>query len=693
MNIKKEEYLTINQFAKLFGIGNSSLMRNLEYSGIELLKKNNRKYIEKELLDQFAEELEQIIGFKEIVEALVGKFNSEVNPKTNQHLNKLITYVAGSNYFGVYVLPSPVYKMYEPLNFYIYKKDKKILEDGIAEYLLLFNKPNEVKINLLCDDIAFNDKKITVKFIKEYMDFVKKEALAAYVEVVNFLRFTSIKDLTLYTNDEISEYFNLASKEMTKTGCTNLTGLYKHIQKNVRCKSDDIFQFDKRPKEKKVIPPYNAEKYIKLAYMVFNVEYWKTQNMIHEAVEKERYAKVWLYHAMHYICDWRKKDIINEIPRIILDGSPEKILKDIESGFITEAQYKKVSDEIAMRINYKPEKPNKIERFRNAPPLRLHIPESLSSVIGMLAMMCEAHNQINGNKGALCKSTLRVSNCIRFFGDEYDELFEGYRMSNRKANKSHMNMLSDAGDELGTDGYLIAHYARSHTGGINRISDVTARYLQAKMDGYSVDEITRVLFERGVCSFVPYYLCKILKKEEFEQAGIKEQTLVMNNLPVKAFDIESLLKMEDTIAESIKQKVAEVIKWANDDNVHEMMREALESITNGECTGKNEGIYCLRKACGKECLEKSRETCIGCGHEMYVKAFLMELRNEIKFQGSCLDRAKTEGEKIKRRAILEKKLCPTVDELLVTMKYVYGQDVKQFKRLFGVDKDGNARIG
>jgi len=696
MNIKKEEYLTINQFAKLFGIGNGVLMRNLEYSGIELLKRSNRKYIEKELIDQFAEELEQIIGFKEIVEALVVKLNSEVNPKTNQHLNKLITYVAGSNYFGVYVLPSPVYKMYEPLNFYIYKKDRKILEDGIAEYLLLFNKPNEVKINLLCDDIAFNDKKITVKFIREYMDYVKKEALSAYAEVVNFLRFTSTKDLTLYTDKEISEYFSLASKEMTETGCANLLGLYNHMQKNVTCKRDTIFQLDKKNKknkEKNVITPYNAEKYIKLAYMVFNEGYWKTENMIRKAVEKESYAKIWLYHAMHYICDWRKKDILNELPRIILDGSPEQILKDIESGFIKEAQYKKVSDEIAMRINYKPEKPNKIRRFKNAPPLRLHISESLSSAIGMLAMMCEAHNQINGNQDALCKSSLRVSNCISFFGDGYDELFKGYRMSNTKANKSHMNMLSDAGDELGTDGYLIAHYARSHTGGINSISDVTARYLQAKMDGYSVDEITGILFERGVCSFVPYYLCKILKKEEFEQAGIKEQTLVMNNLPVKAFDIESLLKMEDTITESTKQKVAEVIKWANDDNVHELIREALESITNGECTGKNEGIYCLRKAFGKECSEKSRETCIGCGYEMYVKAFLMELRNEIKFQGSCLDRAKTEGEKIKRRAILEKKLCPTVDELLVTIKYVYGQDVEEFKRLFGADGNGNTRIG
>lgn len=687
-----KEYMSINGFAKEFGISNGALKRNLEYHRIELLEKNNgHKYFDKGLVEESMKESKQIIGFREVVEELATKLNSNMDSKSFAHLNKLITYVSGNNYFGVYYIVCPFYKIYDSLNFYIYKRDRTKLEEGIKEYLLLYKKPYDVKINILCDDIAFVEKKITVKFIKEYLDCVDKDSLCSYVETVNFLRLTSVKDLTLYNDKEISDYIKFASKEMTKAGCNNLIGLYTYMQKNVPCNSDTFLQYNNEIREKIDSTPYDAETYLKLAYMVFNEEYWEAHNMIHKAMRNERIAKIWLYHAMHYVCDWRKKDIIKKIPRITLDKPPRQILMDIESGVITNEQYKSVSFEIATRVNYKTAKPNKTESRENTPPLRLYIPESLSAVIGMLAMAAEAHNQINGNKDPLCNlKSLDLDSCIRVFGDIYNDLFGGYVMSNRRSNKSHMNMISDTGEELGTDGYLIASFARSHTGGISKIPDVTSRYLQAKMDGHSVNEITKVLFERGVCSFVPYLLCSLLNKEEFENAGIKEQTIVMNNLPMKPYDIENLLKIDDTIAVKTKKNVEEIIKWADEDNVSNLIKEALESIVNGECTGKNEGVSCLKKAFRKECSEKCRETCIGCGYEMYVKAFLMELRNEIKFQEQSLDRAKTQAEKVKRTAILEKRLYPTVHELLTTVKHVYGKDIEDYKRLFiGDDKNGN----
>lgn len=695
--IDGKEYTSINAFARKFGIAFHTLKQKLESNSVEILEKNNRKYIDKKYLEAAIKESERIIGFREIVEGLVKKLNSKMDSKSPRHLNMLITFVSGNNYFGVECILSPVYKLHDSLNFYIYKKDRGIMEDGIMEYLLLCNKPYNVKINILCRDSAFDDKKITVKFIKEYLNYVNKDKMPTYVEAVNFLRLTADKELTLYTDEEISAYMKFSLKELTKAGCTNLIGLYGYMQKNVECKSTLVLGYDSRPDEKENITPYDVAQYMKLAYMIFNEEYWKTHNMIHKAIVRERYAKIWLYHAMHYICDWRRADIIGNLPRITLGSSPEKILQEIESGIITESQYKNVCNEIATIVNYKPEKPNKIKRFKRAPLLRLYIPESFSSVIGMLTMVCEAHNQIKGKKEALChmsKSFVTLDGCNQFFGDEYNDLFDGHKMSNRRANKSHMTMLSETGEKLGTDGYLIASYARSHTGGINKLSEVTSKYLQAKMDGYSIDEITKNLFERGVCSFVPFLFCDFLRKEEFSKIGIKDQTFIMNSLPIKAFDIENLLKTDDAISVSIKRKVAEVIKWANKDNVSELIKEALESIVNGECIGKNEGVYCLRKACGKECSEKYRTTCIGCGYEMYVKAFILGLRNEIKFQEHSLDVAKTAGERIKRTAILAEKLYPTVVELLSTVKYIYGQEIDGFKQLYlGDDKNDDARIG
>lgn len=69
----------------------------------------------------------------------------------------------------------------------------------------------------------------------------------------------------------------------------------------------------------------------------------------------------------------------------------------------------------------------------------------------------------------------------------------------------------------------------------------------------------------------------------------------------------------------------------------------------------------------------------------------MELNSEIKFQEYSLNIARTQAEKIKRIAILERKLYPAVYELLNTVKFIYGQDIEGLKKIIsGDDKNGNA---
>ncbi len=159
------------------------------------------------------------------------------------------------------------------------------------------------------------------------------------------------------------------------------------------------------------------------------------------------------------------------------------------------------------------------------------------------------------------------------------------------------------------------------------------------------------------------------------------------------YEIESLLNADEKVEIKAKQTILEIIQQINDDNVTEFVKNALEEIADGKCIGKNEGVYCIKKAFGQECSMPTREHCIGCGFEMYLKTFLNDLNNEIISDNIKFQNAQTKAEKFKWKLILEKKLYPAVYEILTLIKYLYKQDITEYQKMFlGDDYNGNVGL-
>ena len=432
--------------------------------------------------------------------------------------------------------------------------------------------------------------------------------------------------------------------------------------------------------------------YFKLAFMIFNEQYWKEKDMLTKASNKKAIATTWLYHAMHYVCGWRSVDFKENMPHLSLSVEPEEIIKMVKDYDLYETNWITYANEFVARVGFENEKPHKTERYRDIPNLKMYIPESYRSTVGMLLALCEAHSIQEGKGNSICRHPKNAKYAVALFGNEYKNLFEGKWMSNRKANKAFMGRIMERGDKNNYNGYLIASYARSHKGKIGSLSEVTSKYLKAKMDGYDADKILRILFERGVCSFVPYLLCSALDNE-FERKNIGDQTEIMKELRMSPYDIESLLKADEKVELKVKNTISELIKYLNEDNATEIVQRALSEIADGKCSGKNEGVYCLRIAFGEECCEPKREHCIGCGPEMYLKAFLNDLHNVIIADSIKANNAKTKAEKFKWNSILEKKLYPAVYEVLMAVKYIYKQDITEYQKMFiGGDFNDNVSI-
>lgn len=677
-----KEYITLSNAAKEFGIHEYTLKKNLEKFKIPVARSKTATYITKELLESWIEEKKDVINFKEFMKQLIEKTNSNYTT-SSRYIGKINTLCEGYKYWGIEIKTNLPYIADAQSEIFIRKKDVKKLEEKLFDEFSLYHKTYGEKIDYLCSCENLKDKKNLIEHIRKYHEKVIRGEQSPYVEMVNFLRLTLEKDLKEYSDVEIIKYIETAREELTQKACKLLVKFYTYLQSEEKCRCMTRLRFDKKKTDEKYdTTPYAPEIYISVAYMTFNEEYWKKENLIEKASKSEWLAKTWMYHAMHFICSWRKGDILSSVPRIDLYDTPEKVLEDIRKQVTSDEKYKKAAMQLESMVNYMGLKPQKTMNLKKSGTLHISIPEDYRTTIGMIALMCEAHSRIKKKKKSLCEmKSIELKHATRLFGNEYIRVLEGKIFSNRRANKNYMERLLDEGGNLNIDGYLLAAYARSHTGGINRIPEVTSKYLTTKMDGYSIDEVSKVLFERGVCSFVPYMLCLAIKGKEFQDKNIFEQTQEMKRINFTPWDIEKVLEIDKKVEKRVKNTLNEIIKWIDEENAYEIIKDVLDNVSMGKCIGKTEGVYCLRKACNKECSQINRKSCIGCGNEMYVRSFLLGLHNEIEYQKKYLEQAVTIGERIKCTAILEEKLYPAAFEMLAVIKNVYKEDIEVYKKL------------
>lgn len=672
------ELISIQEASKIIQISRVTLVKRLDMIDCPIID----GHFSKEKFDEIAYQQSAYVSLGDVLDEY---FEDVKGRKINAVFKrKLTTYAFGFNFWNVDYIVNPITQTENRSHttFYILKADIPIIKSHLREMVVFNGASYSEKFLFLTHETSLSKFKETTEYLIKFFNDCNENRFSALAEVANYFRYKLTKELPEYDDAELMKIIQNVDSDLTGPGKAALIDFYTYVKGRTDCKSNLIINYNRHKNEsaKSNVHPYDLDTYFGIAYMIMNSDYWEENDMIQKAVNDETCAKVWLYHLMHFVCAWRSTDIRKKIPRIALEDDPDTVFKKVLNNEYSQEQYRKIAEIVGYQFRYDgPQKPKKTAMHESAPPLKLAIPESIKSIFGMLAMLCESHNRKNGIIGGLCEfRQFELKLGVRLFGEPYSDVLDGVVFSNRRANKNYMNMISEKAEKTGVDGYLLASYARSHTGGIEKIPEITSRYLKAKMDGYSPDEIVRCLLERGVCSFVPFMLCSALEKDTFANKRISEQTSDMQALTVSPLHIENIMRIDSELSELCKEKVQDIIKWANTDNVEAIARQITESIVNGICYGKTEGVYCLSKACYKGCVRSQREHCIGCGNEMYVKSVLIELSLEIMRQEELNNTATTDGERMKRAMILKNRLYPASQEILKTIKYIYGEDITEY---------------
>ena len=238
-------------------------------------------------------------------------------------------------------------------------------------------------------------------------------------------------------------------------------------------------------------------------------------------------------------------------------------------------------------------------------------------------------------------------------------------------------MLAD--DILGQDdgpnvkGYVLAALARSHKGSYGEFARTTATYLKdAKFNGLSAEFVAMELFERGVLSFIPSMLLKMITGGEYNKLSATNQTKLIQTLNMTPAEIEKSV----ALSEKARKQAENVIKeLALDTSDEDTILEILHRIGNGNAFSKNPENMCILSAVRKTCPYYARRVCVGCEYEISTKSTLYLMISEYNRLSYLYDSIHEGKEKEKYKNILTQIIIPKFDELLTCIKKQYGQEV------------------
>ncbi len=105
-------------------------------------------------------------------------------------------------------------------------------------------------------------------------------------------------------------------------------------------------------------------------------------------------------------------------------------------------------------------------------------------------------------------------------------------------------------------------------------------------------------------------------------------------------------------------------------SVKENVGDILQNIASGNAPGRQDECLCLMTAAKISCPYPDRNSCIGCGYEIYTKTTMHTLMSEY-IRLMALKNSAKNTDSWRQGKILEQAILPAISEMLEAVKLLY----------------------
>jgi len=545
----------------------------------------------------------------------------------------------------------------------ITENDFEKFRKPLTLWLSAYKKPGNEKINLMLSHFH-EEYPNTCRLYSKFVDDNRLEHEPSSWQLLDFILSEIDCDITDYDEAELEKLIKQAGKRTTLKVAKMLAEFLKVIDLIW------LYNFESRDNPALINEAYSINDFAVMAYCIFNEDAWVKQNLLEKAANSKQFANLWLFSALHFISAMRMGDM-KRLPAPKLPYDSKAVLKNILNGTFTKSEACAIVDEFSMRLKLKPIKPSKTSAYDKIPDIKLFVPESLKAPLGIIMAVSLTHH----TGDSFVSPSNRLSNIRDFFGKDFTKALNNRRFSSRRSNKSYLQgieYLSNSNESGKPKGYMLAALARSHKSGIGKLAEITDVYLKdANFTGYTPEFIIREMFERGIFSFIPAVLLEIYAGDSYKMLPVTSQTKLIGEIGVAPHQIEWLASsVERAFAKS--RTVVNII-LQNPNNVKKNVGDILQNIASGNAPSRHDDCLCLMTAAELPCPYSDRDSCIGCGYEVYTKTAMHTLMSEyVRMSG--LKKSANHSEARRYGKILEQAVLPAISEILCAAKYIYKEN-------------------
>ena len=536
------------------------------------------------------------------------------------------------------------------------------MKDALTLWLRAYGRSREEKIDLLLEAYAPVFPQTCLMFRSFSLENGCK-GLDSTWKILDFMFSAMDRELCDYDEAGIRRFIMQANRELSIAAMRQLTA-FLNLVRNEHWG----YQFQSRRIEKPENGAYSLEQFSVMAWTIFNADSWREHDLVQKAAEKRRYAELWLFTALHFVCAVRKTDLVR-LPVPSLPCAPQELRDRICGNQFSRAEARAISEELLYRLELKPLKPNKTSRSSRIPHLKLFIPESVLEPFGIILALSLSWRE---PEDPFVSTRAEISDIRTFFGEEFAAAVGNRRFLSRRANKAYLQGIeAAAGSENGVraKGYMLAALARSHKGRIGKPPEMTDIYLKdAAFSGYSPEFILRELFERGVFGFIPALLLKSCAGKAYLRLDVASQTKLIQTLGLNAMQLEGITASVTKSFQKAEAIVSSLLAQQNSGG--RRLEEVLQRIASGASPSKQSELLCLRSAAGYACCAAERSSCIGCGYEIFTKSAMHLLMKEYvrlnrdMVTANAFQRKRLEG-------LLEQGVLPAITEIVTSIPLLY----------------------
>ena len=310
-----------------------------------------------------------------------------------------------------------------------------------------------------------------------------------------------------------------------------------------------------------------------------------------------------------------------------LPEDAETLLQQIRTNSLSDTFYERIIDKLEFQIRMHPWKPQKTHKY-NVPDVKIFFPQSLKVQFGIMYLLVLIHRELEHRQNKELFRLPQTELLLKFLGKRFVDQLEKGRFSSRSANKAFLQGIQTHAEQdpsIRMTGYMMASLARSHKGSENELAPITEVYLRdANFTGQTAEYFAKIMFDRGVLSFIPDLLLKIVYGPSYENLLPIDQTQFIQSIDISPSQIEELMITNLQVMQQARLDVMELLKKKSQSEI----MEGLIRIAQGQAASKSDYSYCLCRALGQKC---DHVTCISCPYEIQTRTGIYMLTQQYRY--------------------------------------------------------------